>query len=107
MRPAFLPQSVFCPVFIWGPLKSQPAAEAVPGKLISVTLVYFPLLSEFFFSHGVGLSVTTGERLGRGSLSFWRALVSGGAPGAFWAFSFVSVPPRAQLAPVPVNGWRN
>lgn len=78
MHSAFLRQSVFCPIFIWGPLKSQPAAEAVPGKLISVALVYFPLLLAFFFSHGVGLSATTGERLGDGSLSFWWALVSGG-----------------------------
>lgn len=48
MHSAFLRQGVSCPIFIWGPLKSQPAAEAVPGKLISVTLVYFPLLFEFF-----------------------------------------------------------
>lgn len=106
MRPAFLPQSVFCPLFIWGPLKSQPAAEAVPGKLISVTLVYFPLLSEFFFPWSGALS-DNWRTVGPWLVVILAGTGFRGAPGALWAFTFVSVPPRAQLAPVPVSGWGN
>lgn len=80
MHSAFFRQSVSCPILSGG--FAEPAGteasvcgDTAPGKIISVTLVYFPLQA---FSHGVRLSVTSGERLGDCSLSFWWALVSGG-----------------------------
>lgn len=78
---AFLQHRAFCSIFIWGALKSQPAQKpggsATPGKLISVTLVYFPLLFELFpMEWGSQRQLANGRAIAR--CSFWRAPVSGG-----------------------------
>lgn len=94
---AFFWRCVFCLIFIWGPLKSQPAqkqcGDAVPGKLTTVTLVYFPLLFELFpWSGALSDNWRMVGRLLAVILvgpSFRRA------PGALWVFTFVSAMPRA------------
>lgn len=105
MCPAFFWGHVFCLIFIWGPLKRQLAqkrgGDTVPGKLISVAVVYFPLLVRLFPWSGA-LS-DNWQTVGRLLIVILVGTGVRRAPSALWVSAFVSEMPRAQLALVPVK----